>query len=315
MNRKAIIIGISGKELTKKEKKLISEYKPWGIILFKRNISSFDKTQKLIKNIKSIIKDKNFPIMIDEEGGNVTRLSEILDNKVYSQRFFGKLYENDKKTLSILYINYINSICSIFKILGININTVPVLDLLNRNTHKIIGNRSYSFKVKIIKKLSKICVLNYKKNKIANVIKHIPGHGSALSDSHKKLPIVFDNYSKLKKNDFICFKNSGSFFAMTAHIIYASIDKKNPCTHSKIIINKIIRKQIGFKGILISDDIGMKALKYDLVTNANKSLKAGCNLVLHCSGNYSESLKLLKEMPLIDKFTIKKTSEFYKFLR
>ena len=90
--------------------------------------------------------------------------------------------------------------------------------------------------------------------------------------------------------------------------------KKNPCTHSKTIINKIIRKQIGFKGILISDDIGMKALKYDLVTNANKSLKAGCNLVLHCSGNYSESLKLLKEMPLIDKFTVKKTSEFYKFL-
>ena len=102
---------------------------------------------------------------------------------------------------------------------------------------------------------------------------------------------------------------------MTAHIIYSRLDKKNTCTHSKIIINKIIRKQIGFKGILISDDIGMKALKFDLITNAKKSLQAGCNLVLHCSGKYNESLQLLKKMPLIDTFTIKKTSEFYKFLR
>ena len=138
MNRKAIIIGISGKVLTKNEKKLIDKYKPWGIILFKRNISSFDKTQKLIKTIKSTIKDKNFPIMIDEEGGSVTRLSKILDNKVYSQRFFGKLYENDNRTLSILYNNYINSICSIFKILGININTVPVLDMLKIGIEPLI---------------------------------------------------------------------------------------------------------------------------------------------------------------------------------
>ncbi len=314
MNRKAVIIGISGEKLTLKEKKLLSKYKPWGIILFKRNISSFEKTKKLIKSIRLAIRDKNFPILIDEEGGNVTRLSKLLDNKVYSQGFFGKLYEKDPKTTSTLYLNYINSICSIFKILGININTVPVLDILKPKTHKIIGNRSYSSKMNIVKKLSKVCLKNYKINKIANVIKHIPGHGSSSVDSHKNLPIVRDNYNNLKKNDFFCFKNTNSFFAMTAHIIYTCLDKKNTCTHSKIIINKIIRKHIGFKGILISDDIGMKALKFDLITNANKSLQAGCNLVLHCSGNYNESLKLLKKMPLIDTFTIKKTSEFYKFL-
>ena len=315
MNRKAIIIGISGKTLTIKEKKLLFKYKPWGVILFSRNISSFKKTKKLIKSIRSTIMDKNFPILIDEEGGNVTRLSKLFDNKIYSQSFFGKLYKKDPKTTSTLYINYINSICSIFKILGININTVPVLDILKSKTHKIIINRSYSSQINIIKKLSKICLKSYKKNKIGNVIKHIPGHGSSSSDSHKSLPIVKNRYIDLKKNDFYCFKNLNSLFAMTAHIIYSRLDKKNTCTHSKIIINKIIRKQIGFKGILISDDIGMKALKFDLITNAKKSLQAGCNLVLHCSGKYNESLQLLKKMPLIDTFTIKKTSEFYKFLR
>ena len=116
MNRKAIIIGISGKTLTIKEKKLLFKYKPWGVILFSRNISSFKKTKKLIKSIRSTIRDKNFPILIDEEGGNVTRLSKLFDNKIYSQSFFGKLYKKDPKTTSTLYINYINSLCSIFKI-------------------------------------------------------------------------------------------------------------------------------------------------------------------------------------------------------
>ena len=102
---------------------------------------------------------------------------------------------------------------------------------------------------------------------------------------------------------------------MTAHILYSKIDNNKNVTHSKILIKKIIRKEIGFKGILISDDISMKALKFDLITNAKKSLSAGCNIVLYCSGNYKESLKLIKEVPYIDQFTAKKTSEFYKFLR
>ena len=101
---------------------------------------------------------------------------------------------------------------------------------------------------------------------------------------------------------------------MTAHILYTKIDKKNNVTHSEIAIKKIIRKEIGFKGILISDDISMKALKYNLIKNANLALKAGCNLVLYCSGKYSESSKLLKQLPNVDNFTKKKTSEFYKFL-
>ena len=314
MKRKAIIVSISGKHLSKREKRLIRSEKPWGLILFKRNISNFNQTKKLIQTIRKTVNDKKFPILIDEEGGRISRLSNFFDNSTYSQRFFGNLYKKNKNLALSTYKNYIFSVCSIFKNLGININTVPVLDISKKNTHKIIGDRSYSNHSKIIRSLGRLCSKIYKKNKIATVIKHIPGHGSSSSDSHLVLPIVKNSLKELRKKDFYCFKGIKSYFAMTAHILYKNIDQKNVATHSRVIINKIIRKEIGFKGIIISDDISMGALKHDIVRNAKKSLEAGCNLVLYCSGNYKESLKLLKQMPRIDKFTLKKTSEFYKFL-
>ena len=129
------------------------------------------------------------------------------------------------------------------------------------------------------------------------------------------LPKVKLKYSELNKNDFTPFKLSHSKFAMTAHILYENIDALNVATFSNKIISEIIRKKMAFKGILISDDISMKALKFDLVTNAKKSLLAGCNIVLYCAGNFKESIKLIREIPFIDQFTAKKTSEFYKFLR
>ncbi len=315
MKRKALITSISGTILSQKESNLFKTHKPWGIILFKRNIVNFNQTKKLIKSIQNIFNDKNYPILIDEEGGTVCRLTTILDNKVYSQNFFGNLYKKNKNLGFSIYENYIYSLSSVLKKLGININTVPVLDVLKKNTHRIIKSRTYSNDIKIIKILGKLCIRSYKKNKIGTVIKHIPGHGSASSDSHKTLPIVRKNHKNLIKNDFKSFKGMKSHFAMTAHILFSYIDSKNAVTHSSNLINKIIRKQIGFRGILISDDISMKALKYGLIENAKRSLSAGCNLALYCSGKYHESKRLLKELPLIDNFTMKKTSQFYKFLR
>ena len=300
--------------MKKKEKEIIKKEKPWGLILFKRNVKSLKQTKKLIINIRKSVNDKKFPILIDEEGGRVCRLSNFLDNRPYSQRFFGDLYQKDKKFGKFVYVNYLFSICQVFKKLGININTVPVLDIKKKNTHKIIGDRAYSSKKKTIKSLAAICSDIYQKNKIATVIKHIPGHGSSSTDSHIKMPIVKHSYQKLLQNDFKCFKDISSRFAMTAHILFKKIDPDNVATHSKKVIEGVIRKKIGFKGIIISDDISMKALKYDIVKNAKMSLEAGCNLVLYCGGIYSESSKLLRAIPFMDKFTAKKTSEFYKFL-
>ena len=314
MNKKAIIISLSGLTISSVERKLITKGKPWGIILFKRNIFSLNQTKKLINSIKKISKDKNFPILIDEEGGRVCRLSNFLNNEIYSQNFFSTIFLQKKSLGKSLYSNYISSMCSVFKSLGININTSPVLDTLQKNTHSIIGDRSYSSKPNLVREMGNICIKTYLKNHIGTVIKHIPGHGAATSDSHLKQPIVNKSLNNLKKNDFRCFKNMKSHFAMTAHIVYKQLDKKNPATHSNFIIKNIIRKEIGFKGIIISDDISMKALKYDILTNAKKAINAGCNLVLYCAGKSNESRKLLKELPYIDNFTKKKTSEFYKFL-
>ena len=314
MIRKAAIVSISGPTLTNKEINIIKKEKPWGVILFKRNILSKKQVIILIKKIRMTMKDSKYPILIDEEGGKVTRLSNFLDNSIYNQKYFGEIFKLNKKVGATFYKTYIDSLSKILINLGININTSPVLDLTKKNTHKVIGNRSYSTNPSIVNELGRLCIKFYKKNNIATVIKHIPGHGGANTDSHFKLPKVKDSYKLLKKNDFKCFKNLSSFFAMTAHILYTKIDKKNNASHSDTVINKIIRKEIGFKGILISDDISMKALKYDILKNAKLALNAGCNLVLYCAGKPSEMKKLLIGTPYIDNFTKKKTSEFYRFL-
>tara|TARA_B100000700_G_scaffold292978_1_gene353522 strand:+ start:1016 stop:1963 length:948 start_codon:yes stop_codon:yes gene_type:complete len=314
MKRKAIILGIKGISLTNGEKRLIKNHKPWGIILFSRNIKNLEQTKKLIINIKSLMKDKKYPILIDEEGGSVSRLEKIIDMTLFSQDYFGKIYYKNKNKFYDYYKIYIETVSAILNELGININTVPVLDIKRKKTNRIIYYRSFSKNANIVARLGKFCIAHYQKNKIATVVKHIPGHGLSSSDSHLKLSKISNNKNYLIRNDFIPFKKCKSFFAMTAHIIYSAYDSKFTATHSKKLIDEVIRKNIGFKGILISDDISMKALKYSLTKNATMALEAGCNLVLHCNGNIKQMNRLIKIVPSIDIFTQKKTSQFYKFL-
>ena len=145
-------------------------------------------------------------------------------------------------------------------------------------------------------------------------MKHIPGHGHGMVDSHYFTPIVKKKLNYLLKNDFFPFKNKKTFFAMTAHIIFKQIDNKNTVTHSKKLI-QIIRNKIGFKNILISDDLSMKSLKDSLKNNTIRAFNSGCNLVLHCNGNLEEMVIVGKNSPLVNKFITKKTSQFFKILR
>jgi len=313
MTRKAIIFGIQGHKLTINEKLLFRKKKPWGIILFSRNIQNILQLKNLIDDIKNCFEDKKYPILIDQEGGTVSRLNKIIDLSLFSQDFFGQLYIKDKKLFLNIYKVYINKICEIFRNVGININTVPVLDIRRKKSHNIIGSRSFSENSTDVLNLGKLCIDSYQKNKIGTVIKHIPGLGLSKCDSHYKKPIIKANKKELIKKDFKPFKACKSLFAMTAHASYPVYDSGNTATHSRIIINEVIRNHMNFKGLLISDDICMKSLKYGLEENALKALQAGCNLVLHCNGNIKEMSKLIKVVPEIDKFTRKKTSHFYKF--
>ena len=281
MTSYAVVVGIKGLFLSDKEKKYLKKYKPIGVILFKRNISNKIQVTSLIKEVKTILGFKVL-IMVDQEGGKVSRLSEKFWPAFPPANYFGKMALKDlniakKATFKNYYL-----IGKELKKIGINYNCAPVLDLFVKNSNKVIGSRSFSRNPKIVSALGLEACKGLIKAKVKPIIKHIPGHGRAKDDSHQKLPEIELSISKLE-DDFFPFKKLQNIdSAMTAHIKYKKLDDKNSCTHSKFIIGEIIRKKIGFKGILFSDDLCMKALKGPYFLRAKKAINAGCDIVLHC---------------------------------
>ena len=312
-NRRSFITGLKSTVLHSIEIRFLKKYKPWGVILFSRNIKSIEQTKKLTDDIKKIFHDKKYPILIDQEGGRINRLSKFIDTSKFTGEFFGNLYKNNFKKFVTYYKIYIIQTCYLMHILGVNINTVPVLDVRHKKSHNIIGDRAFSANPKIVSKIGDFCIKEFHKNNIGTVVKHIPGHGLAKVDSHKATPLVKDKLKKLNKINFFSFKNKKSLFAMTAHVIYKDIDRIYTATHSKKIIS-LIRNKIKFENLLISDDISMKSLKFPIKLNINKAFNAGCNLVLHCNGKYNEMITVAENSPKINDFIIKKTSQFYKIL-
>ena len=311
--RKAFICGIKSLKLSSNEISFLRKFKPWGIILFSRNIKNVNQVINLTTNIKKIFNDDKYPILVDEEGGRVTRLKNIIDNSYFDSSKFGKFYNKDKKKFRILITNYIKQTSLLLKTLGININTIPVLDIRRNKLHKIIGDRSYSNNPKTVSIIGDLVIREFTKNKINTIMKHIPGHGLAKVDSHKKLPFVNKSLKYLIKNDFYPFKKKKCLIAMTAHIKFNQIDNTNCTTHSKKVI-KIIRDIIKFKSLIISDDISMKALKHSLKINTLKAFEAGCNIVMHCNAKINEMKIVAANAPFLDDFIIKKTSHLRKKL-
>ena len=312
-NRRAFIIGLKSTKLSFKEKNFIKKYKPWGIILFERNINTINQTKKLTKSIRNIFNDRKYPILVDQEGGRVNRLNNIVSFNNLTSEFFGKKFIENNKEFRIYYKLFIDKTSYLLNKIGININTVPVLDLRIKGSSSVIGDRSFSKNPKVVSKIGDYCIDYFHQNSVGTVIKHIPGHGLAKVDSHQFTPKINKDIQYLNKNDFLPFKNKKSFFAMTAHIIFKKIDQTNTVTHSKKVI-QVIRNKIRFKNILISDDLSMKSLKDDLKTNTLKTFSAGCNLALHCNGKLSEMKVVGDNSPKVSNFIIKKTSLFYNIL-
>tara|TARA_A100001011_G_scaffold369400_1_gene424657 strand:- start:344 stop:1291 length:948 start_codon:yes stop_codon:yes gene_type:complete len=312
-NRRSFIVGIKSLKLSNQEKNFLRKYKPWGVILFTRNIKNIKQTSKLTLSIKKIFKDKNYPILIDQEGGKINRLKNIIAFDNLTSEFFGNKYVENFKEFTFFYKLFVDKTSYLLKSIGVNINTAPVLDLRIKGASNVIGNRSFSKDPKIVSKIGDLAIQYFHKNGIGTVIKHIPGHGLAKVDSHLHTPVINKNLSYLLKKDFAAFAKKKTFFAMTAHVIFKKIDNINTVTHSKKMIN-LIRNKIGFKSILISDDLSMKSLKDTLKANTIKTFTAGCNIALHCNGNLKEMEIVGKNSPLISKFIFKKTSQFYKII-
>ena len=313
---KAIIFGLKGKKLTIEEKKVFQNINPLGFILFERNCKNVKQTKMLIQNLKRIV-SHNFPlIMIDQEGGRVARLKKPNWKEYPAAEFFGnKAKKNLSLAKKMVFINA-EKIGKELKKLGINVNCAPVLDIKYDYTNNIIGDRSFSSDPNTVSILGQAYCNGLKIAGIIPVLKHIPGHGCSTIDSHIATPVVKNNINLLNEKDFVPFKKlKNEFFAMIAHIIYQKIDSSLAC-ESKVIIQKIIKKKIRFKGLLISDDINMNAIKGSFRKKITKILSAGCDIVLHCSGNIKEIKYIQNIIPIINRNSFKKIKKidrkFYK---
>lgn len=314
---KPLIFGIEGLELNEREQELFSEYNPLGFILFARNIDNPKQVKKLVNQLNAcVFPRKDVLIMIDQEGGRVMRLKPPYWPDMPPANSFQEHIEIDTLNRVRKLINSNYRICGYqLNQLGININCAPVLDLFFKDAHSIMGDRTLSADPYEVSELGKEVCKALLASNVFPVIKHIPGHGRANCDSHESLPIIDASLEELREKDFVPFKALSDMpFAMTAHITYSAIDQEHCATNSKKVI-ELIRNEIGFKGILFSDDITMKALNGSMVDRAFAALSAGCDAILHCDGNYNDMVKICESTEYWQKADRERYRDCWKSLR
>ena len=284
----AYIFGCSGLELSKEEKSFFSEAQPWGFILFSRNIKSRLQLRALTRQLRDTL-GRNIPILIDQEGGRVQRMRSP-EWKEYLPAL-----DQVKRADNALRIMYLRSRLIAYDLqeVGIDVNCAPIADILRADTHPILANRCYSTSIDEVVQVSRAVANGLIDGGVLPILKHIPGYGRAVVDSHEELPNVSERYDVLKVTDFLAFRRLADLpISMTAHVTYTDIDSL-PTTISKKII-KMIRDEIQFKNLLITDDISMRALAGSISERAELSLKAGCDIVLHCNGELDEMVQIAK---------------------
>jgi len=302
--RNRVIYGCLGTELSSSEQQFFRDAQPWGFILFGRNISDRDQVRKLVAALRDCVGEEQAPILIDQEGGAVARLGPPHWHSRPSAAHFGALYRTStERAREAAYLNA-RLIASDLAELGINVNCTPVLDVPVPGADRVIGERAFSMEPAIVIDLGRAVMEGMLDGGVLPVMKHIPGHGRAMSDSHKALPHVTTRLEDLSSSDFVTFRSLNHCpLAMTAHVVFDDIDPQRPATTSPKVIRDIIRGEIGFEGVLISDDLSMNALKGPLSVRTKAALFAGCDVVLHCNGNMEEMRSVAEEAkPLQDQW-------------
>lgn len=301
-----VIFGINGQSLSDSEKSFFREINPLGFIIFARNIQDPQQLKRLVSELKECVNHEHAQILIDQEGGIVRRLKPPHFRDCKPASIFAEIaLRNLEKAKEAVFINHYLMGKELHS-LGINVNCAPVADLLRKKAHKIIGNRSYGNKVSIVVDLCKAANLGLLSASVQPIMKHIPGHGRANADSHFKLPIVKTPLGLLEKTDFAVFKDLGDIsWAMTAHVVYSAIDAAAPATLSKKVIS-YIRNNINFKGILVSDDLVMKALSGNLKIIAEKAQQAGCDILLHCNGDLKQMQEIATAAKTLEQSLVSK---------
>jgi len=283
---RAVVLGCAGEQLAEDERRFFGAADPVGFILFRRNCRSSDQVRDLVASLRSAIGRSDAPILIDQEGGRVARLRPPHWRTYPSAARLASLPDLWAEAAARLGARLI---ADDLRALGITVDCLPVLDLPVPEADPVIGDRAYGTEPERVTRLARAVCEGLLESGVLPVIKHIPGHGRAVVDSHHACPVVATGGDELSRSDFVPFRAlAGMPWAMTAHIVYMAIDPTAPATLSRRLISEVIRGEIGFDGVLVSDDLSMRALGGEIGERAKRALAAGCDLVLHCNGDRRE---------------------------
>ncbi|MBX9820021.1 beta-N-acetylhexosaminidase [Afipia birgiae] len=300
MAARAFITGVSGTALTDDERAFLRDQRPWGFILFKRNIDTPDQVIRLIEEMRSAVGQPEAPVLIDQEGGRVQRLQPPQWPAYPPGAVFSALYEIDRDAgLEAARLSS-RLIAADLADLGITVDCLPLADVPVPGADSVIGNRAYGTTPDKVAAIARAVTDGLAQGGVLPVLKHIPGHGRATADSHFQLPTVDTPVAELAKTDFAAFAPLADLpMAMTAHVVFSALDPAQPATTSATIIEQVIRGAIGFRGLLMSDDVSMNALQGSIAERTRASLAAGCDVVLHCNGKLDEMRQVAGETPML----------------
>jgi beta-N-acetylhexosaminidase len=285
----AVIFGCSGARLSQAERRFFGDANPLGFILFERNCETPDQVKALVGELRDTLGRADAPILIDQEGGRVSRLKPPHWPARPSAGAYVPLVEADLDRARREVYENARDIAEDLRNLGITVNCAPVCDIPTPQTYEILGDRAYGASAEAVTVLARQVCRGLMDGGVLPVLKHIPGYGRAEVDAHSELPVVAATREELEESDFVVFRNLREMpIAMSAHVVYTAYDAHRPATLSPAVVNEAIREAIGFEGLLITDDLNMGALSGSLAERARASIEAGCDAVLHCSGELSE---------------------------
>ncbi len=295
---RAFICGVKGLVLDDEERVFLREASPWGAILFRRNVDSPEQVARLTQEIRDAL-GRDAPILVDQEGGRVQRLTTPNWPAYPSAARFETAGDSADAASRLAWLGG-RLIAQDLRAVGIDVDCLPVLDTPAPGSHEIISDRAYSRNPADVARLGRAAAEGLMAGGVAPVMKHIPGHGRARADSHLELPVVDAPRAELERVDFPPFRaNADLPMAMSAHVVYTAIDPDAPCTWSKTVIEEIVRREIGFDGLLMTDDLSMKALSGDFRSRAERAILAGCDIVLHCNGDLAEARPVAEGAPIL----------------
>ena len=317
MASNAFICGLAGTELSNDESAFLRDARPWGVILFKRNAEDPTQVRRLCRGVREALEREDAPILIDQEGGRVQRIGPPHVRAYPAGAVYGEVYRRNSLAGAEAAFLGAKLIALDLYAMGVSVNCVPVLDIPVEGGTSAIGNRGLGSNVDMVATLGGAQLDGTLAGGLLPVVKHMPGHGRAMVDSHSELPQVDATMAELEAQDFTPFRliAKRAPLGMTAHVVYLDVDDSAPATLSRAVIGNVIRQRIGFDGALMTDDLSMGALSGDVRSRAVRAIKAGCDLVLHCNGDLMEMIDVASGVPELAGDALRRTDAALAFQR